>query len=214
VHKVAKVVLEGYREWTESLGDDREWLIQKTQAEIEKVASEVAKEVNAFYLPSRKDVLIFVLNGVEKPDLIFSAISSVSPVPIKTSVGCGKTPFEALSGHPCEKSGPIAALHVDINSFTSKDIYLGFVESVQLLETLLKIGLGYGAIGGYLGGDNVVLFSDPSASEALARLISNMYDVKVGGGIAHNARRALELAARALRVLREERKDKVMILGR
>jgi len=215
LHKVAKVILRGYREWTESLGDDREWLIQKTQAEIDRAASIAAKEVNAFYLPTRKDVLIFILNGVRDATPILRAVEEASPVPVRVVLGCGKTPLEAIkSDEDCEGSSPIAAVHVDINSFTSKDVYVGYLESVQLLEDLLKIGLGFGALGAYLGGDNVVLFSDPSVVEELALFVTSMYDVKVGVGVAENARRALALAAKALRKLRENRRERLRIEGR
>ena len=212
MHKLAKVVLEGYREWTESLGDDREWLIQRTQSEIEKTASEAAKEVGAFYLPTRKDVLIFILNGIENPELIFESLERVSPVPIRVEIGCGKTPLEALRGKPCKETGPIAALHVDINSFRSKDYYLGYVESIQLFESLLKVGLGFGAVGGYLGGDNVLLFADPSDAQSLGSTICTMFDVKVGIGIASTARESLALAARALRRLRENRERRLEVI--
>ncbi len=215
MHKVAKVVLKGYREWTESLGDDREWIIQKTQAELERVASLKASECGAFYLPSRKDVLFFVLNGVEERcfDEVLEALREESPVPLEAEISCGSKPLEALlEGRPCPSStAEIAAVHVDINSFTSKEHYLGYVESVQLLESMLKVGLGFGAIGSYLGGDNVILFADPSDSTELARVISSMYDVKVGIGIAGRPREALALAAKALRKLRKDRREKVVI---
>ncbi|ABU82528.1 GTP cyclohydrolase IIa [Ignicoccus hospitalis] len=213
MHKVASVVLEGYREWTESLGDDREWKIQLKQAEIDMVATRAAKDVGAFYIPTRKDVLFFVLNGVEDPAPIFEEVSKVSPVPISVVVGCGRTPLAALnSRETCKVTSNIAAIHIDINFFRTRDKYLGFVESVDLLDDILKIGIGYGSIGTYLGGDNIVMFSDPSAAGELARLISSFYDVKVGVGIDKTPRGALELAARALRLLREDRTSKVIIL--
>ncbi len=209
MHKVVKVVLKGYREWTESIGDDREWRIQIVQNELEKLASEIAAERNAFYVPTRKDVLIFIANNSDVEEWL-KPLESVSPVPIEVSSGCGKTPLEALlNPTKCSKNSNIAAIHFDINFISKKDHYLGYLEVSQTVSLLIHSALGFGAIGGYLGGDNVVFFSDPSVANNFASLISRTYDVKVGIGVAENARKALELAAKALRMLRDDRSKRV-----
>ncbi len=209
MHKVVKVVLKGYREWTEEIGDDREWKIQRVQSELEKRATEIAAERGAFYLPTRKDVLVFIANNTDVEDWL-KPLEGLSPVPLEVLVGCGKTPLEALlKAEPCSQQSEIAAIHFDINFISKKDHYLGYVEAMEMTSSLLHTALGFKSIGGYLGGDNAVFFSDPLVAKEFAETMSSIYDVKVGIGVALKPRKALELAARALRNLRKERSKRV-----
>ncbi len=212
MHKVVKVILRGYREWTEEIGDDREWKIQMIQNELERTATKIAASREAFYLPTRKDILIFIANNTDVEKWL-KPLEELSPVPLEVVVGCGKTPLEALlEGGPCITQSKIAAVHFDINFISKKDHYLGYVEVIDMTSSLLHTALGFKSVGGYLGGDNAVFFSDPSVASEFGETLSKIYDVKVGIGIALKPRKALELAAMALRMLRKDRAKRVEVL--
>ena len=80
MHKVVKVILRGYREWTEEIGDDREWKIQMIQNELERTATKIAASVEAFYLPTRKDILIFIPNNTDVEKWL-KPLEELPPVP-------------------------------------------------------------------------------------------------------------------------------------
>lgn len=201
-------ILKGYREWTEELGSDREWKIQLVQASIEKIASEEAAKCNSFYVPHRKDVLIFLANGVEEECLreVISKIEKVSPVPVETSIGCGSTPLSALRGESrkCEGSD-VAVVHIDLNYFSKDEIYSAYVRAMNNYSTLLNLFLGVGGIGAYLGGDNFVFFIDPKDLHIIDEVKMILKDAKIGVGIGKNPREALSKAASSLKFLRENR---------
>ncbi len=214
MHKVAKAVLEGYREWTEELGEDREWKIQRVQARIDEVASVEAAKCGAFYAPSRRDVLIFISNNVPNECIknVVRSVSEVSPVPVKLTIGYGKTPLDALLEPKDEgDEGAVVAAHVDINSFSQKDHYLGYVEVLDMISGISKLALGFGGVSFYLGGDNVIVFLDTNEYEKFASFVSKMYKVKVGVGIADLPREAVAKAAYSLKVLRRRRDQSIFV---
>ncbi len=162
-------------------------------------------------MPQRRDVLVFVANGVDTECLrgVTSKIERAAPVPLKFEVRCGPSPLEALKGREgdCE-TGPIAAVHVDLNGFTKEEPYTAYVRALNVYATLLNASFAIGAIGSYLGGDNFLFFVDPSQLGAIERMGDIVKDVKIGIGIGENAREAVAKAAASLRYLRENRHAK------
>ncbi|MEM2158466.1 MAG: GTP cyclohydrolase IIa, partial [Sulfolobales archaeon] len=55
------IKLTNYRTWTESLGYDREWIIQTTQSRIYHDLQLLSKEFKGFTLPMRYDIQIVLL---------------------------------------------------------------------------------------------------------------------------------------------------------
>ncbi|UXD22277.1 hypothetical protein IPA_03160 [Ignicoccus pacificus DSM 13166] len=208
------MVLEGYREWTESLGSDREWKIQAVQGELDKISSLKASECEAFYLPTRRDVLTFILNNVDINcfENVVKEIEKASPVPLKVIVGYGRTPLEAL-WNPLEEGeeGPVTAVHVDIDHISVRPHYLGYVEAVGMFDTLVKMALPLGGVVSYLGGDNVIAFLGKEEAFSFASSVLNLFkEVKIGIGIGKRPREAVAKAAEGLRIAREERGERIV----
>jgi len=211
-----EVVLKGYREWTESLGDDREWIIQSVQARIEKVASEEVAKCGGFYLPGRKDVLIFLLNNVPF-DCIKKALEElekISPVSLQVNMGFGRTPLEALRSKRVLRGqeAPIAAVHLDIDSFTARERYLGYVKVMEVYSNILSMSLGFGGLCAYLGGDNILVFLDTKYHNSFSETVFQLYpNMKIGVGIGRTPREAVTKAASSLSFLRRDRGKRIHI---
>ena len=211
--------LVGYREWTESLGDDREWRIQVSQARLYSVLQEEVARYGGFVTPLSYDVMILVLNGVPREHYgrLYSVAVKFSPVPVSLQIISVDEPSRLKPlGKPglyidTIKDSPLAALHIDLNSFTRLRRHGGIITPyLKILEeyiTLAKL-LGDNAVPAYLGGGNVVFFISTSlVRNALARIESviDTREYKVGVGIGPSARAALAAAAEALHTLREGR---------
>ncbi len=229
--KVGVLELVGYREWTEQLGTDREWLIQLIQSNMYKVFQEKISEINGFVLSLRYDYMLLILEGVENSNVlsILDSLEKISPVPLRLSIACGQTPYEAQYNaslklrtssdkyvlEDCSPTG-IAVAHFDINDFTkltSKlSIYDTFVSVEELHMHLTKEIQRIGGITQYLGGDNIVAFLSIDVLDAIKSLVEKIKGVKVGIGIAKNTRKALMYAALALDNIRKSMKDKVSML--
>ncbi len=194
-------------------------------------SSRKISEVNGFVLSLRFDYMILVLEGVENSNVlsIVDSLEKISPVPLRLSIACGKTPYEAQcnasaklrsSGskyvlEDCNPTG-IMVVHFDINDFTRLtsrlSVYDTFVNVEELYLYLTKEIQYIGGIAQYLGGDNIVAFLSLDTLDAVRSLVEKIKGVKVGIGIARNARKALMYAASALDNIRKSMKDKVSML--
>ncbi len=219
--RISVVELIGYREWTESLGNDREWRIQIIQSRLYSMLQHVASRAGGFALPLRYDYMLVVSSnmGPDRHKEMLDELLSIAPTPVRIASACGPTPREAearaselLRGlepnmHAYEECGEeeyVATAHIDINDFTRrtsyKDIYDTYKTILDLLGRLYKGIGGLGGLVSYLGGDNVAAFIPGSGVERLAEILDE--DLKAGVGIAPTARRALRLAAEALHEIR------------
>lgn len=223
--KVKIGVLEqiGYREWTEEIGDDREWRIQRTQALFYSSVQDAASRRGGFVLPVRYDYMIILASSLDARDLSFilETAKASSPVPVRLAAACGSTPVEAadrawrllgeakegsLAFEACEEPEYVAVGHLDINNITAATRAEGVVKTyTAVMRTMAEMAARayeQGAITQYLGGDNVlVVLPIEGLREAIEDLVL-IDDLKAGVGVAASARRALELAARALRAIR------------
>ncbi|MEM1600001.1 MAG: GTP cyclohydrolase IIa [Sulfolobaceae archaeon] len=223
--KVLAIQLLDYKDWTESLGTDREWIIQKTQHEFMKEIHKIAASYNAFPLQLRYDNFIILVDGISKNDIISltRSIREHLPVEIKTCLGYGETPLDAQSKaseclnrnvvEPLKeyKDELLAALHFDINHNTKSlkhtTIYDSFLEITQTYLHIAKILYEYGGIVQYLGGDNYLGFI---SSDDVPKFVNEFKDdrLKLGIGIAKNARNAIKLATDALEEIRVNRENR------
>ena len=230
--KIGVLELVGYRKWTEELGSDREWIIQSIQSGLYKFLQEEISRIGGFVLPLRYDYYILVLNGIETDGIteIIAKFADISPVPPKLAVSCSETPYDAqlkatlilrkcnsmLCISDCveneKRDEKIVVAHFDIDSFTKKielaSVYDTFIE---IEELCIDLGLKMKSIGGitqYLGGDNIVVFLSLSKINDLRKMVLRD-DLKVGIGIAYTARKAMELASKALDTIRSMRKNGV-----
>jgi len=206
----ALIELINFKSWTESLGYDREWLIQITQSEIYSLIQSITKDFGGYSLPLRYDVQISILPLNADINLftddLRSALMSKSPVPISINVRCG-LPHEVLSNEFRAECHPrdICIAHLDLNDFTLKSSHRGLYHpyvDVLRITSELAIKLVGRAIVQYLGGDNVAVISDPKYLDSIVNEIMK-YDVKLGIGISKYPRKSFELATKALSILRK-----------
>ncbi|MCD6084318.1 MAG: GTP cyclohydrolase IIa [Desulfurococcales archaeon] len=212
----------GYREWTESLGPDREWYIQLVQARLYEVVQSFVKDFNGMALPLRYDIqLIFMPSEVNVKDFIFELkqyLIPYSPTPTKVVLCCGK-PIEVLRKcrevqgggdyyeEVCGDDSQLVVAHADLNYFTlrtrSQGAYNSFVVVLNLVSTIAS-ELRDKAIVQYLGGDNLVAITSEEYLEDVLKSLTSKDSIKIGVGISKYPRKAFEAAAKALSILRSE----------
>jgi len=220
------IELVSYREWTEMLGEDREWKIQSTQFNIARVLSLYAGRVGGFAFPLRYDYSIVVVSGLRRPEIqgIFDRISEISPVAVRGCVGWAPTPTQAQREiSSCLKEvesgelrfmrfgedGQVHAAHFDVNNFSAKaketSIYDTYLEISEILLNLSKRLYSLGAMTHYLGGDNVLSFIPKDSLKDVLDMVSSFPFLKVGIGVGRKPRDAVRNAAKALSTVRRER---------
>ncbi len=234
--RVSVIELMGYREWTESLGADREWLIQVTQARVYAAAQEEAARHGGFVLPTRFDYMIILSSGIDKMGLsrVLAAVGEYSPVPVRMGSACSSSPLaaeeaafnllqEARPGgveyEDCRGSEAAAVAHIDLNNATGLTLRIGAYKAYKIIvEIVERIGSSLaqaGAITQYLGGDNLIAVmpvDPPEAAKELASKAVSLSDLKAGVGVSKTYRRALALAADALHSIRAgEVQDRVYV---
>lgn len=207
------IKLTNYRTWTESLGYDREWIIQTTQSRIYHDLQLLSKEFKGFTLPMRYDIQIVLLPSNTSLDGFINELRKVvidwEPIKADYNVYCG-LPHEIL-GNNVENNcsgNEVCVAHLDLNNFTSKSIYKGFYQPyVEVLSMVsrLAVALINKAIVQYLGGDNIVVVTYPQYIDDILKEVMDE-DIKVGVGVSEYPRKAFELAAKALNTLRTERR--------
>ncbi len=211
MHRVLTIVLQGYREWTESLGPDREHVIQRFQGEWHRALWSSFSDVGAVVHQLRYDVALGIANNVEPSSInnAFEKIRDIPPVTPEIYIRCGEDPLTAhVRGYECgdAEDSEVTALHVDYENFTaltdSTSPYTAFAKVIEIYGRLLSLCDKYRCLAFYLGGDNFAVFT-PSINEA--RLLgSDLVELgmRVGIGIGRTPRKALTLATDALDRLR------------
>lgn len=213
----------GYREWTERLGDDREWMIQSLQSEVYAAAQKEASKHGGFVLPIRYDIMLLLSSGLDEEShrSVLEVVSSLSEVPVRMASSCSERPLDAVaeawkalqSGDGmfqysrCGGEEYAVVAHIDINNVTHATRLKGPVETyydvVSLISGISRKAVDKGAIVQYLGGDNILavlpLLGDV---ESLTRALLVRGDLKAGVGVARKARDSLALAASALHDIR------------
>ncbi len=213
--------LIGYREWTESLGFDREWRIQNTQSNLYKEVQREASRLGGYVVPLRYDYMLLLTSNIDEDGekMLFEILKTESPVPVRMTSAVGSTPLEsvtnAFQGLPREpgyrRLGDTgievsAVAHVDINSVTKYTRTHGPIEAykktLEILWELVRSSSRFGGIVQYLGGDNFLVLLPPEEwVRSTEKLLVGI--VKVGAGRSRVPRRSMELATRALDEIRE-----------
>ncbi|MEO3993860.1 MAG: GTP cyclohydrolase IIa [Desulfurococcaceae archaeon TW002] len=217
-----------YREWTESLGKDREWFIQLTQSKVYQVIQSFASSYGGIALPLRYDYQIILLpyeiNVREFNEGLRKVLLNYSPTPINTLVTCRKIKDLLkmdLSNEnyredvSCLPESLVVA-HADLNDFTKKTrslgIYRTYSEILNVIAHYVK-ELRDVAIVQYLGGDNIVSICDEENMQKVLEVLGSVNSIKVGVGISKIPRKAFMLAAEALDTIREKGKvSKYLVL--
>jgi len=223
----------GYREWTESLGSDREWLIQRVQAELYLALQDIATRYGAFSMPTRYDYMLILSSNLsyEAHMEILDVAKSNSKVGVRMASSCGLNPMEAeyrafkllseteigsLAFATCPGEEIVVIAHLDLNNITKTTAYEGVARSyhkiLNIIGKLASIAEDEGSIVQYLGGDNILIILPPTNYMNTAKKLIEVDDLKAGIGVSRTAREALRLAAKALHNLRLTRNRKLTIL--
>ncbi|WP_174448248.1 GTP cyclohydrolase IIa [Conexivisphaera calida] len=218
VYRIGVLRLLGYREWTEGLGDDREWIIQVVQSGIYGLVSAEGAAIGAHAMPLRYDYMILLDSGAYPDGLrkISSAASSVAPTPVSISAACAPTPMDAqriASADPGIYEGcasdPIAAVHMDMDDISSRtqreSAYATFEEVLGIVHAATKEASSLGGLVQYLGGDNLMAFLPRDSLDEFLKFVRGLEGVKAGVGVHRIPREAIALAARDLRSIRASR---------
>lgn len=215
--KTILLSLKGYKEWTESLGSDREWKIQIFQHSFSSLLYERFSKINSYVIPLGFDKYIILADGIKETYLmkVIEDISYYATTPIEVCKGYSESLYmslfscvETLDNFPDEK---LLVAHYDIDGFTKSNLKEGIERINELSLIVSKIAKKVNGIYQYFGGDNFGVF----ASEKDLDLILSEIDikgVKIGIGIGENARKALENATKALDLIRIKRDTQWKVL--
>ncbi|MCS7117088.1 MAG: GTP cyclohydrolase IIa [Nitrososphaerales archaeon] len=225
--RVGIVRLDGYENWIKSLGYDREWVVQATQADVYKNLVIESANVGLFSFPLTYDSYLTVVNASDLEDfkIVAHSISKVVPTHLIVYFGLGSTYVEAMMNSKelkdFEDRGSntleeTLVAHLDLNgynrSLADKGIY--HVERIvnRVVQKLRRISRRYGGLAYYAGGDNVICFIPHMYLEGFIKDVK-MDDIKIGVGIALRPRDALALATNALENIRlKSSRSRVFIL--
>ncbi len=233
--QVSIIRLVNYRSWIESLGFDREHLVQSLQGEVHSLISRAFAKYGAFAYPLRYDYMIAITNGVDvdKHREIAHMLSNVLPVPVAVGVARGRNLREAerLACELCNKAGPsevvyksiydeddyIVVAHVDLINSTSMTLsstaYVTYVTIMAILRDLDEIMRQAHGMTFYLGGDNVAAIT--TAEFLMLELLEEFarrHQVRIGVGVSRYARDAFRRAAAALHRLRQRNERGVEVV--
>lgn len=217
-----------YREWTESLGKDREWFIQLTQSKVYQVIQSFVSSYGGIALPLRYDYQIILLPydvGVrEFNESLKKTLLNYSPTPINTLVACKR--IKDLLKMDLDNENyrddvsclpeSLVVAHADLNDFTKRTrslgIYRTYSEVLNVIAHYVR-ELRDIAIVQYLGGDNIVSICDEDSMQEVLEVLGSVDSIKVGVGVSKIPRKAFMLAAEALDTIREKGKvSKYMVL--
>ena len=217
--KIAEINLVGYREWTESLGYDREWKIQKFQHSFTARLTELASEINSFLLTYRYDSYIFLLDGVSLENFysVLDKVRDLSSVPISICLGFGKTLLEAerncyYNDFKDIHDEKIVLAHFDLDGFSKKrSLFDAYLEIYDIYNKIFEFSRDVGGFAYYFGGDNIGVFMGLDKVEEVKRVVNEVDNIKVGIGVGNTPREAVTKAAKALHIIRLYRDRKIEI---
>ncbi len=217
--RVTIVELYNYRKWAESLGTDREWIIQFKQSEIRSLLQRLIAKNDGFVLPFRYDYYIILSNAIseKRHEEIYTALYTTLDVPVRMVSLTSKHPFTAqlwatrIMARSHDKfvyihgeEDPNVIVHIDISDIVEKSystsIYEAYVAAVELYHYIVETVSRCGGLAGYLGGDNILaVLPLDSYEDFLDKLPSY---VKAGVGISLIPRKAVKLSIEALDAVR------------
>lgn len=218
--RLSVVRLIGYREWIESLGEDREGFVQTTQAKLYGHLQELAWSRGSFAIPLTFDHYIILSNGLTKEEhsILLEAIESKSPCKVRIASLTHKYPgvvqyiasklFAKTNDKIIYIDGPedeYVIAHVDLNDVTrlisETSIYETYVEIVTLLYQLTRQIFEVNGLVSYQGGDNFIAILPYGNHEVIINKLPEF--LKVGVGVSKKPREAISLATKALDTIRK-----------
>lgn len=225
--RITLIELIKYRKWTEELGYDREGYIQIKQSRLYAIFQEKFLEKDCFVLPFRYDYYIVLSNGLSSDELknIVDNIKTYTPYGLRVASVSHKYPVMALfkaykminKNNFFYEEGDedkIVIAHLDLNKITElasqTSIYESFIEIISIYKFVNDYAFKNAGITSYLGGDNLIVVLPEEKYRDFLKVIPSY--IKVGIGIAYKARKALELAAKALEEIRKNKNAKNVLV--
>src|ERR671923_1392880 len=205
--------IEGYGQWTVTLGSDREAQLQMLQARIYYDVQRLFSERDCIVFFNRFDEYFAITNGLsadDHRDIQYELTKLYDNMSMSMAIGAGKTAFEAnLNAYRERKensrmldsgdarifgSGRHAdvaqIMHIDIDSSAKVGNRLSPFEVTALVmkiySRLAEEFLKYNSLAFFLGGDNVMVISNGMSKEQADKVIKNVtagIDVRLNCGI-------------------------------
>ncbi len=235
--QITLIKFVGYREWTESLGFDREHIIQEVQGNLHRTIVKLFSEKGGIAHPLRYDLMIAFTNGLTVEDhfKILEELQKYSPTPIMMSIAVHRDVRNAekiasrllmsnYNSHHIITYGDIpdmsdiCIIHADlansIKLLSRKTVYETYEYIMTLYRRFRRLISSMRGIALYLGGDNMIGVVNPEVlkdSFELLREFSKKHRVRMGIGVSKIPREAMKKATEALDRLRLENRLEIVI---
>jgi GTP cyclohydrolase IIa len=204
--------IEGYGQWTLTLGSDREAQLQMLQARIYHDVQRLFSERDSIVFFNRFDEYFAITNGLDIDDhrhIQHELTKLYDNMLMSMTIGVGKTAFEAnLNAYRTRKEGRMLdsnarifgslqhqadiaqIMHIDIDSSTKVGNWLSPYELTALImkiySTLIEEFLKHNSLAFFLGGDNVMVISNGMTKEQADEVLKKVTagnDIKLNCGI-------------------------------
>jgi GTP cyclohydrolase IIa len=204
--------IEGYGEWTLTLGSDREAQLQMLQARIYRDVQRLFSERGSIVFFNRFDEYFAITNGLGVDDHLHiqhELTKLYDNMLMSMTIGAGKTAFEAnLNAYRTRKEGRMLdgnsrifggvqpqadvaqIMHIDIDSSAKVGNWLSPYELTALVmkiySRLAEEFLKHDSLAFFLGGDNVMVISNGMSKEqadVVLKKVTAGNDIKLNCGI-------------------------------
>jgi GTP cyclohydrolase IIa len=204
--------IEGYGQWTLTLGSDREAQLQMLQARIYHDVQRLFSERDSIVFFNRFDEYFAITNGLGVDDHLHiqhELTKLYDNMLMSMTIGVGKTAFEAnLNAYRTRKEGRMLhgnsrifgsvqpqadvaqIMHIDIDSSAKVGNWLSPYELTALVmkiySRLAEEFLKHNSLAFFLGGDNVMVISNGMAKEqadVVLKKVTAGNDIKLNCGI-------------------------------
>ena len=205
--------IEGYGQWTLTLGSDREAQLQMLQARIYHDVQRLFSERDSIVFFNRFDEYFAVTNGLDADDHLriqHELTRLYDNMSMSMTIGTGKTAFEAnINAYCTRKEGrnmlgknskvfgsvnshaDIAQImHIDIDSSTKVGNWLSPYEVTALVmkiySRIAEEFLKHNSLAFFLGGDNIMVVSNGVTKEQADEVLKKVTadnDIKLNCGI-------------------------------
>jgi GTP cyclohydrolase IIa len=204
--------IEGYGQWTLTLGSDREAQLQMLQARIYHDVQRLFSERDSIVFFNRFDEYFAITNGLGVDDHLHiqhELTKLYDNMLMSMTIGAGKTAFEAnLNAYRTRKEGRMLdgnsrifgsvqpqadvaqIMHIDIDSSAKVGNWLSPYELTALImkiySRLAEEFLKHNSLAFFLGGDNVMVISNGMSKEqadVVLKKVTAGNDIKLNCGI-------------------------------
>ena len=204
--------IEGYGQWTLTLGSDREAQLQMLQARIYHDVQRLFSERDSIVFFNRFDEYFAITNGLGVDDHLHiqhELTKLYDNMLMSMTIGAGKTAFEAnLNAYRTRKEGRMLdgnskifgsvqpqadvaqIMHIDIDSSAKVGNWLSPYELTALVmkiySRLAEEFLKHNSLAFFLGGDNVMVISNGMVKEqadVVLKKVTAGNDIKLNCGI-------------------------------